>query len=319
MLYKRKDSRYWWIKLKSQNRVYQKSSGTTNKTRAKQLESELKDELWRTKHLSKGKTFGDAAIRWIDEHQHKRSLATDLIFIQWFQPHLENVLLVEITRDRVEELRKLKEGSNATVNRYMGLLGSILRAARDDWEWIEKIPKVPMYPKKESTPRFLSWEQFMSLQTALPPHLSAPAWFSATTGLRTRAIQLLTWNWIQKDGVRLPPEVMKSKKWLVIPLSQTAWHILAEQWGQHPEYVFTYKGKPFTTQFTNTAWVKACKRAGIPGTRFHDLRHSWASWHVQRGTPLNVVQDLGGWSSYQMTQIYAHLAPITLQEWVDKG
>lgn len=112
---------------------------------------------------------------------------------------------------------------------------------------------------------------------------------------------------------------MKGKKWLTIPLSQTAWMVLAEQWGKHPEYVFTYKGRPMQTQFTTRAWYKAVKRAGLKGVRFHDLRHTWASWHVQAGTPLNVVQELGGWSSYEMTQVYAHLAPTTLQKWVDNA
>ena len=316
MLYKRKDSRYWWIKLKSQNRVYQKSSGTTNKTRARQLEGELRDQLWRTKHLSHGKTFADAAIRWIDDHQHKRSLDTDLLILEWFRPHLEDTLLVEITRDRVEELRKLKKGKPATVNRHMALLRAILRAARDDWEWVEKIPKVPMYAKDSKGPRFLSWKQFTTLDKELPLHLKGPAWFSVSTGLRTTPIMTLQWNWISRNGVRIPPEVMKGKKWLTIPLNQTAWMVLAEQWGKHSEYVFTYKGRPMQGKFTTRTWRQACDRSGVK-CRFHDLRHTWASWHVQNGTPLHVVQELGGWSSYEMTQIYAHLAPSTLQEWAD--
>jgi len=40
-----------------------------------------------------------------------------------------------------------------------------------------------------------------------------------------------------------------------------------------------------------------------------DLRHTWASWHVQAGTPLNVLQELGGWSDYSMVPRYAHLSP----------
>jgi integrase len=56
-------------------------------------------------------------------------------------------------------------------------------------------------------------------------------------------------------------------------------------------------------------WTGACKRAGVPGFRFHDLRHTWASWHAMAGTPLSVLQELGGWHSHEMVQRYAHLSP----------
>jgi hypothetical protein len=42
--------------------------------------------------------------------------------------------------------------------------------------------------------------------------------------------------------------------------------------------------------------------------RWHDLRHTWASWHVQAGTPLFALQEMGGWSSAEMVRRYAHLA-----------
>ncbi|WZB62197.1 tyrosine-type recombinase/integrase [Achromobacter xylosoxidans] len=42
---------------------------------------------------------------------------------------------------------------------------------------------------------------------------------------------------------------------------------------------------------------------------WHDLRHTRASWHVQHGTPLMVLKELGGWETIEMVQKYAHLAP----------
>ncbi|MGC9215175.1 tyrosine-type recombinase/integrase, partial [Acidithiobacillus sp.] len=69
---------------------------------------------------------------------------------------------------------------------------------------------------------------------------------------------------------------------------------------------------------TTKAWYKALHRAGIqPGFRWHDLRHTWASWHAQRGTPLHVLQELGGWSSPVMVQRYAHLSTEHLSGFVE--
>jgi integrase len=69
-----------------------------------------------------------------------------------------------------------------------------------------------------------------------------------------------------------------------------------------------FNGKPIG-QVNTEAWRKALKRAGIADFRWHDLRHTWTSWHVQAGTSLHVLQELGGWSDFKMVQRYAHMAP----------
>ena len=58
-----------------------------------------------------------------------------------------------------------------------------------------------------------------------------------------------------------------------------------------------------------SGWKRALGRAGITEFRFHDLRHTWASWHVTNGTSLQELMELGGWKSYEMVLRYAHLAP----------
>jgi len=60
------------------------------------------------------------------------------------------------------------------------------------------------------------------------------------------------------------------------------------------------------TRLNNTAWRRALSRAGIADFRWHDLRHTWASWMVQAGCPLEVLQKLGGWQRMEMVLRYAH-------------
>ena len=95
-----------------------------------------------------------------------------------------------------------------------------------------------------------------------------------------------------------------------IPLNADAVAALESTRGQHPRWCFTFAGKRI--QQSSTAWDKAKQRAGIEDFRFHDLRHTWASWHVQSGTSLPELMELGGWKSYEMVLRYAHLAPEKL-------
>ena len=65
----------------------------------------------------------------------------------------------------------------------------------------------------------------------------------------------------------------------------------------------------------SSQWEKALIRANIIDFRWHDLRHTWASWHVQNGTPLHVLKELGGWSDLTMVLRYAHLSSKHLEEY----
>lgn len=115
-------------------------------------------------------------------------------------------------------------------------------------------------------------------------------------------------------------EDAKGGKTLSIPLSSDAIEILRGEEGRHPEFVFTW-GKKVRRPFASTpktAWLAAVEEAKLEGVTFHTLRHTWASWHVMAGTPLPVLQQLGGWASFEMVQRYAHLAPGHIAEFASR-
>jgi integrase len=93
--------------------------------------------------------------------------------------------------------------------------------------------------------------------------------------------------------------------------------VIREQIGKHSTHVFSFRGRP-VRQVNTKAWRQALKRVGIEDFRWHDLRHTWASWHVQAGTPLPVLQELGGWQVLEMVLKYAHLASDHLAPYVDR-
>ena len=100
----------------------------------------------------------------------------------------------------------------------------------------------------------------------------------------------------------------KARKAIAVPLNDMAVGVLKRQAGKHPLFVFTFHERPIG-QVDTKAWTKALKRAGIEDFRWHDLRHTWASWLTQNGVPLNALQEMEAWQSAEMVRRYAHLAP----------
>jgi len=127
-------------------------------------------------------------------------------------------------------------------------------------------------------------------------------------GLPLTNVTGLTWE--QVDLARklawIHPDQAKARKAIAVPLNDTALQVLRAQRGKHATWVFTYEGERIK-QVSTAAWYKALKRAGIEDFRWHDLRHTWASWHVQGGTPLFALQELAGWETEKMVRRYAHL------------
>lgn len=106
----------------------------------------------------------------------------------------------------------------------------------------------------------------------------------------------------------------KARKAIAVPLSASAVIVIREQLGKHSTHVFSYRSKP-VRQVNTKAWRQALKRVGIEDFRWHDLRHTWASWHVQAGTPLPVLQE---WAAGRCSRWYAHLASDHLAPYVDR-
>lgn len=133
--------------------------------------------------------------------------------------------------------------------------------------------------------------------------------------MRQANVTGLTWQQVDlpRRVAWIHPDQAKSRKAIAVPLNEEAMGVLRGEIGRHAERVFTYRSKPLIQ--TNTqAWHKPLDKAGIQDFRWHDLRYTWANWHVQAGTPLHALQELGGWESPAMIRHYAHLAPEHLAE-----
>jgi integrase len=112
--------------------------------------------------------------------------------------------------------------------------------------------------------------------------------------------------WVRADGA-------KSGYARPVPLNDDVMSVVARRLPHAGKHIFTRLGSGGRiSQIDARCLNRACRSVEITDFRFHDLRHTWASWHVQNGTPLMVLKELGGWETLEMVQRYAHLAPSHL-------
>ncbi|MEJ1338340.1 MAG: site-specific integrase, partial [Candidatus Sedimenticola sp. (ex Thyasira tokunagai)] len=175
--------------------------------------------------------------------------------------------------------------------------------------------RVRLFKEPKKRVRWITQQEAARLLEELPSHLADMAAFALATGLRQSNVSYLRWDQVdmERGMAWIHADQSKSKKAIAVPLNQSALTVLRRRKSIDTDYVFTYKGKP-VARTTTKAWQKALKRAEITDFRWHDLRHTWASWHVQRGTSMQELMELGGWSSMEMVLRYAHLAGEHLKE-----
>lgn len=221
-------------------------------------------------------------------------------------------MLDEITRDVIDRVKsgRLRTVSKSTVNRYLVLVRAILLRSRDEWEWIDKVPRAKLFKERPGRERSIRVAEAETLLGELPEHQRDVVIFTLVTGLRQSNVLGLEWSHVDlKAGhAWVDADQSKNGKPIAVPLNATALEVLQKQLGKHPQRVLTYAGKPLANANTR-AWREALKRAGIENFRWHDTRHTWATWHRQSGTPTHELQRLGGWRSSVMVERYAHLAP----------
>jgi integrase len=320
-LYRHPESPYWWVRFSVGGVKVRRSTQTTERRAAEEFESKLRADLWRQVKLGERPryTWAEAVDRWY-QGASGRDKERDQERLRWFAQYLASTPLDSITPAIVEKLRTVRaaESSPSTANRYMALLRMVLRKAQREWDWIERAPTVPMFRLEKREPRFLTRTQFTALKRELPDHLKAIAEFSVETGLRMRNTTGLTWAQVdQRRKLLMVPAVRaKAGETIAIPLSTGALKVLRGQRGLHETHVFPFRGKP-VDDCNGATFKAAAAAAGVPWLRWHDLRHTWASWHIQAGTPPHVLQELGAWKSYEMVRRYSHLTVEHTRQYVE--
>lgn len=201
-----------------------------------------------------------------------------------------------------------------TVNRKLDTLGALLRRAGDRWG--VEIPDLRVSKHKLEIPEarttWITPEQADKLIECAAQHLQPCIRFALLTGLRLSNITGLRWEQVDMKARVIRSRVKSKKpggKLLETHITDALLVLLSEQKPQKDGYVFLRRFKKLRAkpimQFRRS-FKTACDRAGLKDFRFHDLRHTAASWMVQNKVPLDVVQKVLGHSNIRQTQKYAH-------------
>ena len=323
-IYRRSDSGFWWIcaTLPNGKRVRQ-SAGTEIRADAEAYLAKLKLDAYRETYfgIKPQRSWQEAVVRYLELKRTLRSFSDVQRICRFLDPYLGSMMLNQINGDVVWSIiqGERKRGNKpATVNRTLSTMRALLRMARDEWQWIDNFPKIKMLSGEVERDRWLLREEAERLIRVCPPHLAALVRYALATGCRASEITGLEWNRVDLDRRTAWLNHTKNGTPRGVPLNEDAIEVLREQIGKSLTHCFTYQGEPWKWQITNTAWHTALAAAGIKDFRFHDLRHTWASWHRQAGTSCDELKDLGGWKSREMVDRYAkygteHLAVAAMR------
>jgi integrase len=335
---KRSGTKNWFIEFTHLGATVRRSSGTTVKSKAKELEAEWRRQIYERQRLGKAPTIklGEAIDRYyatiLEPTGKPKTLKKDLYCLNAIRSHfgpdtsLDDLKQAEVAewRDAMVEDHGLAASS---ANRMWAYLRAILTAGRDEWGISAPAIRLKALRENPGRVRFLSAEEEHRLLEACSPHVRSIVLVIMDSGMRKSDATSLLWSdvqWTNERAVlRLRASETKNAKSRRVPLTKRATEVLVGLRDTRPkdlnnDNVFLYQphGRDVWIPFENfrTGFKRACERAGIDDFHIHDLRHHYASRLAQRGAPLQMLMELMGHSSIKMVLRYAHLIPSNLDQ-----
>lgn len=220
--------------------------------------------------------------------------------------------------DKVIETERQRSG--ATVNRYMAALGHCLTVAVKEWRWMESnpMPNIKKSSESKGRVRFLSDDERERLLTACKasqnPYLYPVVVLALSTGMRQGEIMNLTWNDVDLDNQRVILHETKNGERRAVHLAGKALELLQELKKQKVRRIDNNLVFPGTHALNKgpaslrTAWLFALKKADVADFKFHDLRHSAASYLAMNGASLMDIAAVLGHKTLAMVKRYSHLS-----------
>ena len=303
-------------------------------TKAKLWASSIETAIREGRHF-KGKagkiyTLNDLSKRFLEHPSLKPK--TKIQYgpqLKWWTGQLGYKCLTDITADQISRSRDklLQQGlSQSSANRYVSALSSAFSVAVKEYEWVETNPCLRL--KKLAEPngrkRFLSDVERQRLLEECKKsdvhQLYIIVVLALSTGARKNELRWLRWSDVDLTVGMLIFRDTKNGLTRSVPILSQGIELLRD-WSMHKENEndLVFPGKnPESPLIFEKSWKTVLKKAGIEDFRFHDLRHSSASYLIMNGVHLRTVAEILGHKTLSMVQRYSHLSPEHLRSDISK-
>ena len=256
----------------------------------------------------------------------KKNQQTQKGMIAWWKKQLGSRTLAEITpaviadsRDKLEEeiTARGTSRSPATVSKYLRVLSHAFNVAIKDWEWTSFNPVKNVTKPKEprGRVRYLDDQERHALLEACRSSSSHSLYpivlLAITTGMRLGEIRSLRWGDINFKENSILLHQTKNDERRNVPLvnpARSELKKLAKVRQIKSDLVFPSKINPDQPIDIRKPWESARKHSGVQDFRFHDLRHTAASYLAMSGASLLEIANILGHKNLQMVKRYAHLS-----------
>lgn len=302
---------------------------TDAKRWAQETETRIRDGRYFKTAAAKKHTLAETIDRYIKNvlPNKPKSINDQTPQLNWWKEQLGQYALANISPALLSECRDKLAGeitvrstkrSPATVNRYMAALSHVFSVATKEWGWTEDNPfaKVTKMKEPRGRVRFLSESEreklFEACKQSQSEHLYLAVLLCLATGARKMEIMGLKWQDVDfQRGVIVLHETKNGER-RVLPLTGKALTALKEfanvAQGKSSDLIFPSKTDPKKPIDIRTPWENALKNAEITDFRFHDLRHSTASYLAMNGATLAEIAEVLGHKTLNMVKRYAHLS-----------
>lgn len=219
-------------------------------------------------------------------------------------------------------IMKAKRGARrtgATLNRYTTALGAVCTWAQRrrlvPREWEHPCKRIEKHPESSGVVRFLSQPErerlLAACRAARWPKLYGLVLLALTTGARRGELERLRWADVDFDRAVAHVPQTKNGSPRVLPLVPAVVAELQRLRGGLREHstrlVFASERRPDQAYTFDSAWQTALRAADVKHFRFHDLRHTCASYLAQEGASLLEIGEVLGHRQVSVTKRYSHL------------